>query len=347
MEKRNFLKLSTLTAAGLFMADFKYLNSQTPAGKIKPQALAKGDSIRIIAPGTAVSDPDDILKAEEILRHLELNPIYSENFKKGSGYKTRTVKERVEDIHEAFLDKNSKGIFCIRGGYGTPQLIDSIDYDIIKNNPKVFCGYSDITALHSAINKLTGLITFHSPVLLSAFTAYTHDIFVRMLFNNTPFGLISNPDSNSGLRSNFPIRTIHAGSAEGEIIGGNLSLISSLVGTKFQINCKNKILALEETGEPPYRIDRMLNQLRLAGMLDDAAGIIFGRCTDCSAGLNQSTWDWSLGEVIDYYLKPLQKPSFYGLMIGHTNEQITLPLGCNVRIDAGQGTLEILENCVI
>lgn len=353
MEKRNFLKISALASASMLMSYPLVSNSQTKTNgnilksRIKPPALRAGDNVRIVAPGTAVSDPDDIQKAYEVILALGLQPILSKNLLDGGGYKTRSVRERVDDLHEAFLDKSAKAVFCIRGGYGSAQLLDSIDYSIIEKNPKIFCGYSDITALHAAIGEMTGLITFHSPVLLSSFTPYTQEIFTRMLFSTDIFGQIHNPNGKHGIRATYPIRTINAGVAQGELTGGNLSLISSLVGTKYSINAKGKILMLEEVGEPPYRIDRMLNQLRLNGMLEDAAGIVFGRCNDCEAGMNQSTWDLSLGEVIDYYLKPLNKPAFYGLMFGHSSEQATIPLGCNAILDASGGMIDITENCVI
>ena len=355
MEKRNFLKISTMTAAGLLMANplvfsqspkLSPNNAVTSSGRIKPKALQTGDKVRIVAPGTAVSDPDDIDRAIEIVNSLGLEPVFSKYVTSGIGYKTRTVQERVSDLHEAFLDNSAKAVICIRGGYGAAQLIDSIDYELIRNNPKIFCGYSDITALHAAIGVMTGLVTFHSPVLLSPFTPYTQEIFTRMLFSPDKYGELRNPTGKYGLRSNFPIRTIVTGIAEGELVGGNLSLISSLIGTKYSIDAKGKILMLEDVGEPPYRIDRMLNQLRLAGILDAADGIVFGKCNDCTAGTNQGTWDWSLGEVLDYYIKPLGKPSFYGLMFGHTSEQATIPLGCKAIMDSSSGTVDIVENCV-
>ncbi|MBX3045281.1 MAG: LD-carboxypeptidase [Candidatus Kapabacteria bacterium] len=351
MEKRDFLKISALASTGIFMGSgISYsqnkISKNPEIKKIKPKALKAGDKVRIVSPGTAVSDPDDIQKATEIVLGLGLEPIFSNHLIYGSGYKTRTIPERVNDIHEAFLDKSASAVFCIRGGYGSAQLVDSIYYDIIRNNPKVFCGYSDITALHSAIGKKTGLVTFHSPVLLSPFTPYTQDIFTRMLFTPDNFGELRNPTGKYGLRASYPIRTIISGIAQGEITGGNLSLISSLVGTDYAINSKGKILVLEDVGEPPYRIDRMMNQLRLNGLLEDAEGIIFGKCSDCVAGTHQSTWDYSLGEVLDFYLKPLNKPAFYGLMFGHTSEQATIPLGCKALMDSSSGTLDIVENCV-
>ncbi len=346
MEKRNFLKFLALSSSAfLLKSPMEKLFAQNQLNLIKAKALKQGDSVRIISPGTAVNDPDDINKANEIVKSLGLIPIFSNNLLAGSGYKTRTVKERIDDIHEAFSDDNAKAVFCIRGGYGSGQLLDSIDYQLIRNNPKIFCGYSDITALHLAINKYSGLVTFHSPVLLSPFTSFTQEIFVKLLFNSEIYGKISNPSNKSGLRTIYPIRTIVSGKASGQIIGGNLSLISSLVGTKYQIDTKDKILAFEDVGESPYRIDRMLNQLRLSGILENAKGFIIGKCSDCTQ--DQATWDWSLGEVLDYYIKPLNKPAFYGLLFGHTSEQITIPLGINVTIDADLGTLNLDEQCVI
>ncbi|MDX9789759.1 MAG: LD-carboxypeptidase [Candidatus Kapaibacterium sp.] len=354
MDKRSFLKFGLMSSAGILFnqtnAVFGMKNDKVTDShitNIKPQALKPGDKVRIIAPGTAVSDPDDFMRADEVVKALGLVPVYSKNLLSGSGYKTRSVVERVEDLHNAFEDKSANAVMCIRGGYGAAQIVDSINYDIIRKNPKIFCGYSDITALHLAIRKKTGLVTFHSPVLLSPFSPYTQEIFVRMLFSNETFGELKNPTGKFGLRASSPIRTIVSGIAEGEMIGGNLSLISSMIGTDYSLDSKGKILLLEDVGEPPYRIDRMMNQLRLAGILDEAEGIVFGRCNDCSASGTQSTWDYSLGEVLDYYLKPIGKPSFYGLMFGHTSDQATIPLGCKAMLDSSSGMLDIIENCVI
>ncbi|MBI5326633.1 MAG: LD-carboxypeptidase [Ignavibacteriae bacterium] len=316
---------------------------------IHPKALKQGDTVGIIAPATAVTDPDQIGKAIEALNYFGLKNKIGRNVLKGEGYKTRTIEERIDDIHTMFGDKDVSAIFCLRGGYGSAGLLDKIDYDLIKSNPKIFIGYSDITALHLAINKYSSLITFHGPVLLSGFSNYTADYFSKALFNTNPLGKIVNPESKSGIRLVHPTRTIKPGKATGKLIGGNLSIICSLMGTPYEIETKDKILFIEDVGEEPYRIDRMLTQLRLAGKLNSTAGIIFGECTECNSdGLNPShIWDYTLGEVLDKILGNLNIPVFYGLTFGHTNDQITIPEGVEAEMDADDRVLNILESGVI
>lgn len=348
MKRRSFLS-AIAAASALPLLKPVTVSAFNKAEYIHPKALKRGDTIGIIAPGTAVTDPDQLNKAIEALTFFGLNAKFGKNVLKGDGYKTRTVDERLDDLHTMFRDKEIAGVFCLRGGYGSGQLLDKIDYDLIKNNPKIFIGYSDITAMHLAINKISKLITFHGPVLLSGFSNYTAGYFSKALFNKNPIGKVVNPDSKSGIRLVHPTRTIKPGKASGKLIGGNLSLICSLMGTPYEIDTSNKILFIEDVGEEPFRIDRMLTQLRLAGKLNSASGIIFGECQGCnSEGLNPShVWDYSLGEVLDTILGNLNIPVFYGLAFGHTSDQVTLPLGVDAEMDAESGTLNVIEAGVV
>ncbi|MFH1052480.1 MAG: LD-carboxypeptidase [bacterium] len=339
MDRRQLL---TAGIVGLTLSVFpKNIFPQKTKNILKPKVLNVGDTVGIIAPSTAVPDPGDIQKALLVLDYFGLKPKIAGNLLKGAGYKSRSVSERIDDLHGMFLNKEVKAIFSIRGGYGSAQLLDKIDYDLIKNNPKIFIGYSDITALHLAINKFSGLITFHGPVLLSAFPNYTVDYLRKAIFSEEPIGEISNPSSLSGIRPAYPYRTITPGIAAGKLTGGNLSLISSLMGTAFEIETEGKIVFLEDVGEEPFRIDRMLTQLILAKKFDNAAGIVFGKCTDCVQ--NSQVWDYSLGEVLDQQLSQLHIPVLYGLLIGHTPEQVTLPYGIDATLNSVLGTLTITE----
>ena len=248
-----------------------------------------------------------------------------------------------------WADPEVKAVFAMRGGYGAPHLLDLIDYDLIRKNPKIFLGYSDITALHLAINRHARLVTLHGPNVLSDYTEYTRKWFRPAIFGRKPLGVLSNPPDTDPIKPRHFIRTIRPGKAEGEVIGGNLTLISTLMGTPYQPQFKGKIVLLEDIGEEPYRIDRMLNQLRLAGVFREAAGVIIGECVDCrpsdfkpSLGSN-----FSLGEVIDAMLGTLPIPVFYGLTFGHTDDQLTIPLGLRAIMDADNGTLEFLESACI
>jgi muramoyltetrapeptide carboxypeptidase len=351
MKRRDFISISAmaglipLLSNKLTASDSKNINNDY----LKPKALSAGDTVAIISPATAVTDPDDLARAKEVINYFQLQAVYGKNSLKGKGYKTRTIEERLVDLHSAFSDKNIKAVFCIRGGYGSPELLDKIDYKLIRNNPKIFLGYSDITALNIAIYQKSGIFTFHGPMMLSAFTPFTTEYFRKALFEKTPIGEIKNNNAKSNFRAVHPTRTIVSGKAEGRLIGGNLSLISDTMGTPYEIDTKDKILFIEEVGEEPFRIDRMLTQLRLAGKLQSAKGIIFGECADCVPNKYDASrnWDYSLGEILDNILDDLKVPVFYGLTIGHTSDQLTTPIGAMAQIDADQGILNITESCVI
>lgn len=348
MRRRNFLGAVGAAAVLMPFTGKEQLMAQYGnVTKIKPKALKKGDTVGVIAPGSAVSSPDDYLRAEELAEYLGVKLKYAGNVKKGSGYKTRSIRERVDDIYEMFSDKSVKGVLCLRGGYGSTQLLDYIAFGIIKKNPKVFLGYSDITALHLAINKLTGLVTFHGPVMLSPFSELTANSLKKAIFTKKAIGKIQNSSEKEGIRLKHPIRTIRGGKGKGELIGGNLSLITALMGTKYELNSKGKILFIEDVGEAPYRIDRMLTQLKSAGKLQQAAGIVFGKCEDCTSGASASTWDLSLGEVLDNIFSDISVPVFYGLTFGHTKDQFTIPEGVKAELDADRGIINITENACV
>ena len=354
MRRRNFIKLSTLAATALTSSTLNNasLNASSRVASndtIKAKCLNSGDTVGVISPATSVSDPDDLYVAKEALDFFGLKMKIGKNVIKGTGYKSRTEKERLEDLTDMFTDKSVNAIFCIRGGYGSPGLLDKIDYEVIKQNPKIFLGYSDITALHLAINKKTGLVSFHGPMLLSSFSAFTIDNFKKALFQKEPIGIIKNPETKRDFRTVHPVRTIFPGKAIGKLIGGNLTLITSLIGTDFEIETKGKILFLEDVGEEPYRIDRMLTQLNLSGKLKDCGGVVFGNCEGCDYnGLKPSRiWDDSLGEILNKQLGNLGIPVFFGLTIGHSSDQLTIPIGVNAEIDADECYLNILESALI
>ncbi len=355
MNRRNF-NLSVLSSLMLGFtenladennSDFR--SNQSEIEFIKPYAIKKGDTVGLITPGTAVSDPDELSKVVETVDYLGLKYKFGKYVKSGTGYKSRTVEERADDLHSMFKDPEVKGVFCIRGGYGSIQILDYVNYELIRENPKVFLGYSDITALHLAISKFSGLVTFHGPVMTSAFTDFTMNSFKHIIMSNEVIGKVTNPSYMNNFRKAHPIRTIKNGTAEGKLIGGNLSLICALMGTKFEINTKESILFLEDVGEEPFRIDRMLSQLKIAGKFKEAKGIIFGECAGCNYDKPNSSriWDYALGEILDHIFSDLSIPVVYGLTIGHTPNQITLPVGLKATLDADSGSITINESAVV
>jgi muramoyltetrapeptide carboxypeptidase len=316
---------------------------------IRPKALRAGDTVGLITPSSYVSDPDRLALAERTARYFGLVPKFGKNVRKRDGYLGGTVEDRVEDLHAMFRDPEVKAVFAIRGGYGASQLLDRIDYDLIRANPKILLGYSDITALHLAIQKRAGLVTFHGPIALSRFTPYTQTYFRKALFETEPMGRVTNPPDSDPLRPVHSLRTVRPGNARGPLFGGNLTLVSTTMGTPYEIETAGRILFLEDVDEEPYSIDRMLTQLRLAGKLDAAAGLIFGECQNCRPRDFQPSYEstLSIGEVVDEILGRQRIPVLSGLTIGHTDDQLTLPLGVMAHLDADKGELTIEEAGVV
>jgi muramoyltetrapeptide carboxypeptidase len=303
--------------------------------------LKAGDTVGLITPSSYVSDPDELAFAKRFCEFFELKWKLGKNVGQRAGYLAGTAQQRVDDLHAMFADREIRGVFCIRGGYGSAQMLDRIDYGLIRDNPKIFLGYSDITALHAAIGQRTGLVTFHGPVSLSHLTDWSEQHLRAAVFGTEPIGAVTNPPESNPLRASHTMRTVRGGRATGALAGGNLTLISTTPGTPYGLDTAGKILLLEEIGEDIYRIDRMLTQLRLAGKLQAAAGILVGECKDCPPPGHDSAY--SLGEVIDYLLGDLGIPVLYGLSFGHTVDQVTLPLGIQATLDADRQVLTVTQ----
>ena len=309
---------------------------------VKPKRLKKGDLIGIISPS---SSPDELFRINRGVSYLE-NLGYKVKVGKNvghyHGYLAGTDEERGNDLHNMFTDKNVKAIICVRGGYGSPRLLDKIDFKVIAHNPKIFVGYSDITALQMAFLIKTGLITFAGPMLAVDFynsvSPYTEEMFWALVTSNKKFGRIELPEHKKTF-------TIIKGSARGRIVGGNLTTLTSLIGTKYFPEMKNKLLVLEEIGEAPYRIDRMFNQLKLAGVFNLISGLILGAFTDCFES-DPEKKTLSLGEVVSDYVDKLKKPVIYNFTHGHLKDNITIPMGANIKLNASRSIIEISENVV-
>jgi muramoyltetrapeptide carboxypeptidase len=306
---------------------------------IKPSRLQKGEVIGIISPA---SSPEDLTRIESGVHYFESLGYKVEVGKhvgKIHGYLAGTDEERTEDIHSMFKNKYVKAIICVRGGYGTPRLVDKIDYRIIRNHPKILVGYSDITALQLAIFQKTGMITFAGPMPAVDFynevNPYTEDIFWTLLTSKKKIGRITFPEDEK-------LYDLVRGMTSGSIIGGNLAMICSLMGTPYFPSFKNRILLLEDTGEAPYRIDRMLNQLKLAKVFEHVKGVILGAFVDCKE-LDPSKRTLTLGEVIDDYFGNLSIPVVYNFQHGHLKNFITVPIGLKIKLNALRGLVEYLE----
>lgn len=316
---------------------------------VKPRSLEAGDTVGLITPGTYVSDPDRLALVRRTVEHFGLRPKFGRNVGKRAGYLGGSDEERLSDLHAMFRDPEVKAVFCIRGGVGSSRLVDRIDYDLIRRNPKIFLGYSDITSLHLAIHKRAGLVTFHGPVMISAFTDFTQEWFRKALFEPKPLGALTNPPEANRLRPSHVLRTVRPGRAGGRLAGGNLTLLTQLMGTPYEVETRGRILFLEDVEEQPYNIDRMLTQLRLAGKFDGVAGVVWGECSDCVPREYKPSFEstFSTGEVVDQILGNLRVPVLSGLAIGHTSDQLTLPSGIMATLDADKGELVVEEAATV
>ncbi len=346
MKRRELIKIGIASLPALILGKNHLISQEKKFSKstlLKPKRLKPGDTVGIVAPATHTPSLEEITDAKLLLEQLELKPIFGRTFQDKSGNKTKPPELRAQEINEMFSNPEINAIFSIRGGYGSVAILDKIDYELIRKNPKIFLGYSDITALLIAIRQLSGITTLHSPMLLSQFQG-NFDLFKKILFTTENNITIENPNLQNIRKKNF--YTIKDGTAEGEITGGNLSLITSLIGTDYEIETKDKILFIEDVGEPPYRIDRMLYQMKFSRKFDNIRGLIFGKCNDCDS-TDSNIFDKSLLDVLYSHFSNYDFPSFYGLMIGHTPTQYPLPLGVQATMDATNGKVILNESyCV-
>lgn len=303
---------------------------------IKPKKLKLGDTIGIVAPGSPTTE-EKVEKAYEKLKEMGFKVKLGKSCYSKYGYLAGRDELRAEDLNSMFRDTEVDGIICLRGGYGTIRILKLLDYNLIRANPKVFVGYSDITAIHIAINQISNLVTFHGPMAASDLAGDISKFSLESLFNS-----ILHEDFDGNLKNpTEELITINGGVAEGQIIGGNLSLIASTIGTPYEIDTKGKILFIEEIGEEPYRIDRMLNQLKLSNKLQEAEGIILGNFSNCMP--EDPDMSLTLEEVIDDLIRPLNKPTLYNLQAGHCDPNITIPFGVRVRLNADRKEIVVLE----
>ncbi len=361
MRRRDFF--STLGATSLLsvasgVPAFASQSADLPV--IKPSRLKPGDTIGLVTPATFITETQ-LREAIAAYEKLGFNVRYSPNMLVRRGYLAGTDQQRADDLNAMFADPRINGIICGRGGYGSARILPYLDFDVIRNNPKVFVGFSDITALLYGIFGKTGLVCFHGPMGGSDYNDYTVANFEKVLMqpelpengqlrNDTK----SDPDPNTLAEyltetdKIIPdeVLAISPGTTEGPLIGGNLSLMAALNGTAYDLNFKDKLVFIEDVGEAPYRIDRMLTQLLLTpGKLKDAAGIILGRFNDCEA--EDFDRSLSLYETLHDRLSGLGIPVMYGLSFGHIDKNLTLPFGIRTRMDTATQSLTLLEAAVL
>lgn len=310
---------------------------------IKPPRLRPGDKVGLVSPATAAFETEPTEIWIDALESLGFEVVLGDNYYDRHGYFAGEDAARASDINSFFAEPGIKMIFA-RGGWGAPRVLPLLDYDMIRANPKVLLGYSDATALITAVHVKTGLVTFHGPSPLNTFSS---EHFRRVVMNGEHYTM-SNPTfitENTLVQTENLIQTIRGGKATGKILGGNLSLLTAVTGSEYLPDWEGSILFIEDVDEAVYRIDRMMTELSLSGVLKKIRGFVFGRCTECDpdSGFGSLTMEQMLAE----HIVPLGIPAFSGSMIGHIDEQFTIPLGIDVEIDADAGSIRMLEPAVV
>ena len=294
-----------------------------------------GARVALVCPSSAV--PEERLDAAlAAVRELGLEPVAYPScyYVNRHGYFAADDAQRAKDIQEAFADPSIQGVICIRGGYGAHRLMDLLDLREIARHPKLFCGYSDVTALHIALNQRCRMVTYHTPMPSTEWYKGL-DEFTMTYLRRALFGALT-----GAMPMGAGVETIQSGTTRGVLCGGNLSLVCDSLGTPWEIDTRGKILFLEDVGEKTYRIDGMLTQLRNAGKFSDCAGILLGYWTDCEPEYPEKTL--LIPEIVGEVVVPSGKPILAGLAGGHSLPTMSLPLGAVAVMDADAKTLEVL-----
>lgn len=297
--------------------------SRSVTKMIFPNRLCKGNTIGVMAPA-GLADLEDIKKAIPFFENLGLCVQLGQHVDNVYGYLAGTDQERLEDFHDMVANPNIKAIIFARGGYGTGRFVPSVNYELVRCNPKILWGYSDITYLHTAIRQQTGLVTFHGPMLASDIAKPHFDYFSGSMFKQLfqPTCLIYSEYIS-------PLYVHDAGETEGQLVGGNLSVLLSTMGTPYEIDMKDKILLIEDIGEEPYRVDSMLNQLKMSGKLREARGIVIGDFANTESKLKHS---FTIEEVFNDYFSNIGIPVISGFKIGHCFPHFSIPLGAYAKL---------------
>jgi muramoyltetrapeptide carboxypeptidase len=280
--------------------------------------------------------------AKEAMEAMGLKVKVGSNFKNRFGHLAGTDEERAADFNTMFADPEVKAIICLRGGSGAARILPLIDYEQVKANPKPLLGYSDITALHCALHSQTGLISFHGPNGSGSWNSFHANQFQQLFFDQELLSFKNEVTKGDDLvAKGNRIQTLIGGTVDGKILGGNLTVLTALSGSIYYPDFQNSILFIEDVGEDPYRIDRMMSTLKLNGTLGKIKGFVFGQCLDCKPGSGYGAF--TVDQIMDQYIIPLNIPAYIGAMIGHIPKQFIIPVGARVRLNADQGSITLLE----
>lgn len=348
--RRDLLRATVLAALAPWTAGPRDLAAQPypvqprrPA--VKPPRIRPGDTIGLMIPSSANWDPMHIDVVLEALAVLGLRGRLGAHVFDRRGYLAGRDEDRARDLNDMFRDPEVRAIHCIRGGWGAARLLPLVDFDAVARHPKALIGYSDITALLLALHARTGLVTFHGPNGASEWNRTNVDYLRRVVWEGETVTFANPRDTEQTIvPQQHRTRTITPGKARGRLLGGNLTVFTAILGSPYVPDFTDAILFLEDVQEAPYRIDRMLVQLKLAGILERVKGFVWGTCTQCTPG--EGFGSLTIPDVLDDHVRPLGVPAYYGAMFGHIDRQFTLPVGVEVELDADAGTIRMLEPAV-
>lgn len=342
-DRRTTLHIFAALAAALALPKSLFA-AQRPARK--PARLRPGDTVGLIKPAGFLADEFDLQLVMEAVAAMGLVPKPAAHLKSRHGYLAGRDQDRAADVNSMYADDSVRAVFAVRGGWGSARILPYLDFDVIRSNPKLLIGFSDITALHLAFAARAGFPTIHGPNAGSSWGKLSWDSFKSLAFQGgTPE--YRNPQATEDrlVQRNWRTQTIHPGKAVGRLLGGNLAVLTSLIGTSYLPDFDGAILFLEDIDEAEYRIDRMLTQLALAGVLRRVAGVVFGQCTNCLAS-GSSYGGFTVSQVLRHHLQPLGVPAYQGALFGHVDNQFSIPVGVRAEIDGTMGTMRILESAV-
>jgi len=309
---------------------------------LKPPRLRKGDLIGIISPASTPSAQEKIDKGVQYLEHLGYRVKIGKHVMAQYGYLAGTDEQRAEDLNDMLRDRAVRAIFAARGGYGTPRLLHLVDYSAVRRDPKILVGYSDLTGLQLALYKKTGLVTFSGPMVAvemwDSIDPFTEEHFWRVITSSARIGSLQNPDGERLIPYN-------KGKAVGRLVGGNFSLLASLMGTRYLPNLRDTILVLEDVDEAPHRVDRMFAQLYHAGITASINGLVLGTFTDCVPS-DPSKPHLTIDQVIEGAVQRMRCPVLSNLQYGHIAKKLTLPFGIQALLDSRRATLKLQEGAV-
>ncbi|MGQ0712731.1 MAG: S66 peptidase family protein [Gemmatimonadaceae bacterium] len=294
-----------------------------------PPSLSAEARIALVAPAGPLRGEDDIERAAANVRALGWEPVVAPRALERTGYFAGNDEARAADLNDALRDERIDGVWCLRGGYGAMRLLERIDWSALRGRAKPLIGYSDVTALHAAIARQAGLVSYHAPTARTPLSPFSRESLERALVRHLdPCGVAERA------------RVLRSGDAIGRLEGGNLAVLAALVGTSYLPSLDGALLVLEDVNEPVYRIDRMFAQLRLSGALRGVRGILFGDCTNCPEESDDGAR--RLDDVLLELATWLRVPCLAGIPVGHVRDQWTLPLGAIAEMDADARVVRVV-----